>query len=84
MLTERLVNGVRDKGYRIISSRRPEEASGIVTFISDVHDHSEVQRHLVSEHRVVIALREGRLRASPHVYNTTDEIDQLIELLPTH
>ncbi len=84
MLTDRLVKGLRDKGYRIVSSRRPEEASGIVAFISDTHDHEAIQQHLEGEHRVVIAVREGRLRSSPHIYNTTDEIDQLIDLLPAH
>jgi selenocysteine lyase/cysteine desulfurase len=84
MLTDRLVRGLREKGYRIISPRRPGESSGIVAFVSDVHDHQEIQHHLEAEHRVVIALREGRLRSSPHVYNTAEEIDQLLELLPTH
>lgn len=84
MLTDRLVRGLRDKGYRMVSSREPGEASGIVAFRSDVHDHEQIKQHLEGEHRVVISVREGRLRASPHVYNTTDEIDQLIELLPGH
>ncbi len=83
-LTNRLVAGVRDKGYRVISSREPAEASGIVAFVSDVHDQEHIQRHLQAEHRVVIALRNGRLRASPHFYNSEKEIDQLIELLPRH
>ncbi len=84
MLTDRLVHGLRDKGYRVVSSRRPGEASGIVAFNSETHDHEQIRTHLEREHRVVIALREGRLRASPHVYNTTEEIDQLLELLPKH
>ncbi len=84
MLTDRLVRGLKDKGYRVVSSRLAGEASGIVAFTSDVHDHLKIQQHLENEHRVVIALREGRLRASPHVYNTPQEIDQLLELLPTH
>jgi selenocysteine lyase/cysteine desulfurase len=83
-LTDRLVTGLRDKGYRVISSRQPGEESGIVAFISDVHDHNEVQRHLQAEHRIVLAVREGRLRSSPHLYNTTDEIDQLLDALPRH
>jgi selenocysteine lyase/cysteine desulfurase len=33
---------------------------------------------------VVIAVRCGRLRASPHYYNSEKEIDQLVELLPRH
>ena len=83
-LTDRLVTGLRDKGYRVISSRQPGEESGIVAFLSDVHDHDEIQRHLQAEHRIVIAVREGRLRSSPHLYNTTDEIDQLVDALPRH
>ncbi|NLX14341.1 MAG: aminotransferase class V-fold PLP-dependent enzyme [Phycisphaerales bacterium] len=84
MLTDRLVEGVRDKGYRVISSRQPGEASGIVSFASDLHDHTHIQQHLLNEYRLVITVREGRLRASPHVYNTTEEIDQLVKLLPAH
>jgi len=84
MLTDRLVNGLRTKGYRVVSSRRSGEASGIVAFISDVHDHEKIQHHLQTEHRVVIAVREGRLRSSPYVYNTVGEIDQLVDLLPKH
>jgi len=83
-LTDRLVNGLQNKGYRVISSRRIGEASGIVAFTSEVHDHEQICEHLEKEHRVVIGHREGRLRASPHIYNTLDEIDQLIELLPAH
>ncbi len=84
MLTDRLVDGIRDKGYRIFSSRIRAESSGIVAFSSDVHDHDQLQRHLQSEHRLVLAVRKGKLRASPHFYTTEKEIDQLITLLPRH
>ncbi|MCH8146841.1 MAG: aminotransferase class V-fold PLP-dependent enzyme [Planctomycetes bacterium] len=83
-LTDRLVAGVRDKGYRVVSSRQAGEGSGIVALISDSHDHGEIQRHLQAEHRIVIAVRNGRLRISPHIYNTIKEIDRLIEVLPTN
>lgn len=83
-LTDRLVEGLRRKSYRIISSRRPTEASAIVAFSSDSHDHEKLQRHLEVEHRIVIAVRHGRLRASPYIYNTEREIDQLVEALPGH
>ncbi len=83
-LTDRLAAGIVAKGYRLVSSRRPGEASGIVAFTSDRHDHAELQRRLLKEHQVVIALREGRLRASPHFYNTPEEIEQLVGLLPAH
>ncbi len=83
-LTERLAQGVRERGYRVVSSRQPGEASGIVAFFSDVHAPNPVQHHLETEHRIVVAVRNGRLRASPHVYNTEREIDQLLEALPRH
>ena len=83
-LTDRLVDGVRDHGYRVVSSREPGEASGIVAFFSDVHEPDQIQRHLQTEHRIVIAVRRGRLRASPHIYNTEAEIDQLVAALPKH
>ncbi len=83
-LTDRLTTGLRNKGYRVVSSRQPTEASGIVAFTSDLHDHDELQRHLEAEHHIIIAVRCGRLRASPHAYNTEAEIDQLINALPKH
>lgn len=83
-LTDRLVEGVRKKGYRVVSSRSPGEGSGIVAFFSDLHDASTIRHHLQAEHRIIVAVRSGRLRASPHVYNTEREIDQLVEVLPKH
>jgi selenocysteine lyase/cysteine desulfurase len=84
MLADRLAAGVRAKGYRLVSSRAPGEDSGILTFVSAKHDHARIVDHLRQEYRTVIATRLGRLRASPHFYNTEDEIDQLIDHLPPH
>lgn len=83
-LTDRLVEGVRNKGYRVVSSRAADEASGIVAFVSDTHDHSRIVNHLRQEYRTVVETRLGRIRVSPHFYNTEEEIDQLIEHLPGH
>jgi selenocysteine lyase/cysteine desulfurase len=81
-LTDRLVEGLRAKGYTVVSSRRPGEASGIVAFRSDRHDHTAVQRALRDERRIILAVREARLRSSPHYYNSEDEIDALLAALP--
>jgi cysteine desulfurase/selenocysteine lyase len=83
-LTDRLVAGVREKGYRVISSRRPGESSGIVAFASDRHDPEHVRQHLKAEHRIIVAVRSNRLRASPHFYNTMEEMEHLIRVLPVH
>lgn len=84
VLTDRVVEGVRRKGYRVVSSRESAEASGIVAFVSDTHDHNRIVNHLRQEYRTVIAARSGRLRVSPHFYNTEEEVDGLLDCLPGH
>ena len=49
------------------------------------HDACASWRHARRRSGLVqLAVRCGRLRASPHVYNTDREIDQLVEALPKH
>lgn len=81
-LTDLLVEGLRSKGWHLHSPRTATEWSGIVSFSSPKHDSEELQRHLRDEFKIVVAKRMGRLRASPHFYNSTDEIRQLIDALP--
>ncbi len=80
-LTQRLVSGLQARGYTVISSRRHGEASGIVSFKSGRHNHDQIVRDLQQRH-VIIVEREGRLRASPHFYNTEADIDRLLDGLP--
>lgn len=81
-LTDRLVEGVCRKGWQVASPRTASEWSGIVSFSSDKHDLAALRTHLRDEFKIVLSLRGGRLRASPHFYNTPAEIDQLVEALP--
>jgi selenocysteine lyase/cysteine desulfurase len=82
-LTERLVEGLRAKGFSIVSPRSGEQWSGIVSFVAnDPAKHAGISKSLRTEHRTEIALREGRLRVSPHFYNTDEQIDRLIHHLP--
>lgn len=83
LLTDQLVEGLQSKGWRIHSPRTPSEWSGIVTFSTERHDVDQLRKHLRSEYKIVVANRLGRLRASPHFYNTNDEIQQLIDALPS-
>lgn len=79
-LVERLEKGVRDKGYAVVT---PKNRAGILSFTAHGHAHDLIVRKC-REARIEIAKREGRLRASPHFYNTSEQIDRLIELLPSH
>lgn len=84
VLSDRLIEGLRKKGYAIISPRGGEQWSGIVSFIPHGHDPAALARDLRRDHKTEIALREGRLRASPHFYNTEKQVDRLLEHLPGH
>jgi selenocysteine lyase/cysteine desulfurase len=82
-VTDRLIRGITSKGYRVISPRNDESWSGIVSFVAaEPGRHRDIWQHLRQEHRTEIALRENRLRCSPHFYNTDEQIDRLIERLP--
>jgi selenocysteine lyase/cysteine desulfurase len=83
-LTDMLAEGVQKKGWKLLSPRTASEWSGIVTFTSEKHDLEAIRRHLRKEFKIVVACRRGALRASPHFYNSEEEIAQLIEALPGH
>jgi selenocysteine lyase/cysteine desulfurase len=83
-LTDRMIGGLELKGYSIISPRSAGAWSGMVCFTSPRHDHEQLAAMLRKDHKIEIAVRERRLRCSPHFYNTETQIDQLIEALPGH
>ncbi len=83
-LTDALVEGVQSRGWRVASPRTASEWSGIVSLASDKHDHDAVRKHLRNEFKIIVACRRGRLRASPHFYNTVEEMQQLAQALPAH
>lgn len=83
-LGDRLIAGLIAKGYQIISPRTGTAWSGIVSCVSATHDHAQIAKDLQKQHRVEIAVREKRLRFSPHFYNTEEQIDRVLELLPGH
>lgn len=86
-LTSRFCEGATEKSYEIFTPRTdPNERSGIVIFsaperVGGPDSHRKIV-HGLDKQRIVIALREGRLRISPHFYNTAEQIDRLIDALP--
>ncbi len=80
-LTDYLVEGLEGKGYGMFSPRKEGEKSGIVSFSSERHDLSEVHDNLIKK-GLIVSLREGRIRVSPHFYNDYEEIDRLLQYLP--
>jgi len=78
-LTDYLCERCRHAGVEVYSSRRPEEASGIVSLIVGGEPASVVQSCRAAG--IVVNQRAGRLRVSPHAYNNREELDRLVALL---
>jgi cysteine desulfurase / selenocysteine lyase len=81
-LCERLSAKLADSGYRVASSRRDKEKSAIICIQSEKYSALDIY-HLLNDRCIITTPRSGRLRISPHFYNTREEIDRLIEALPT-
>jgi cysteine desulfurase / selenocysteine lyase len=76
-----LAERLSDKGYKVVSSRRDGETSGIVCCTHPRHTPSSLYHELLKQN-IVTAPRVGRLRVSAHFYNTRDDMDALIAALP--
>ncbi len=81
-LTGRLCAGLAGKGYRVFSPRGDGERSGIVVFEAGGDGAGVALPRVIAgleAKGVVIVQREGRLRASPHFYNTFEQVDGLVD-----
>jgi len=79
-LTDHLVDGLRDRGARLLSPRGPAEGSGIVAFrLEDEPPKATVER--LRRAGVFTVARRGAVRASPHFYNDERDLDRLLEAL---
>jgi selenocysteine lyase/cysteine desulfurase len=78
-LAARLADGLAARGFEVHGPRNARERAGIVTF--DVQGDAREWRARLENDGFALALRDGRIRVSPHVYNTEDDIDGLLERL---
>lgn len=81
-LTDHLCERLKDSDYTIVSSRSPGEKSQIVCIR---HQNGLSPMALYSHLRqrdIITAPRGDRLRIAPHLYNTFDEIDTVVNELP--
>jgi selenocysteine lyase/cysteine desulfurase len=80
-LTDLLIEKLHEKGYRVVSSLRPEERSGIVAFAHSERGSEELLQRL-ADAKIIVSLREGAIRASVHLYNNDEDIHRLVDALP--
>jgi selenocysteine lyase/cysteine desulfurase len=80
-LTDRLCDGLQRLGANILTRRGPGSSSGIVTFTMPGRDSVALGQALQRE-GIITTWRASGIRVAPHGYNTADEIDRLLALVP--
>ena len=81
-LTDQLCDRLRTKPYELVSSRAAGEKSQIVCIRHTGTLSAMALYARLKQQNIITAPRGDRLRIAPHLYNTPDEIDQLVESLP--
>lgn len=76
---EEIVRGLESRGLPVFGPRTREERSGIVAF--DVPGNPEDWRRELAAAGISVGVRDGRLRAAPHVYNDRRDVEALLEAL---
>lgn len=78
-LTEALTAQFRETSLRLYSPTDDRERAGIVSiWPPDGIDATDVFNELTKEH-VLVSMRGGRIRFSPHFYNTMEEIHEAVK-----
>ncbi len=80
-LTGQAGDGLIKKGYNLLSPWEKGERSGIVTFTHSSRTPEDLFA-ILSEARVVATVRGGGVRISPHFYNSEEEIERFLSVLP--
>ncbi len=80
-LVSLLINGLDARKYRLISPREGTQRSTLV-FIShkDPERNAEIHEMLKAE-GIEVAFRRGKIRLSPHLYNTKEDIKRVLAIL---
>lgn len=80
-LLDEFISGIDLKKYTVESSLKQENRSNILIFSrKERSKNEEIQKYLESK-KIFIALREGFLRVSPHLFNNTADIRILVKEL---
>lgn len=79
-LTDRLVEGLKQRGAQLLSPSNEKERSPIVSARFPGFSSRTMVKFL-KDHGVIVSPRADFVRFSPHLYNSTDDIDLALEIL---
>jgi cysteine desulfurase / selenocysteine lyase len=81
-LTTYAAEGLRSRGWQIASPWKVNERSGLLSFFSARANVEQLEPQLRAA-GVDIAVRDGKLRISPSYFNDRQDIERLLESLPS-
>ena len=78
-LTDVLIAGLGAKGITVVSPvEKVGERSAIISFTLGSEDANKGLYEKLMAQRIIVALREGRIRVSPNFFNTEEDIDRFL------
>jgi cysteine desulfurase/selenocysteine lyase len=80
-LVDRLIEGLKKLGYRILSPEDGPSRSTLVIASHQDRSRNDAVHRALQDDGIYIAFRRGNLRFSPHLYNTRDDIDRALSTL---
>lgn len=80
-LVRQFLNGLDSSKYKIQSSTRDNERTAIILISHKQPERNRAIFELLQEEKIFISLRENLLRFSPHLYNTSKDIDKALKIL---
>lgn len=81
-LTDYLCESLQGRDYQIVSSRHASEKSQILCIRHRAGLSSMGLYSHLKARNIITAPRGDRLRVAPHLYNTFEDIDELVKALP--
>ena len=80
-LVEQFIRGLDSKKYDIASPRAGRARSTLVFVSHRDHTRNDEIRMRLEEAGIEVAYRQGKLRLSPHLYNTSADIEKALAVL---
>ncbi len=80
-LLDRLAEGLRRRGHRLSAAADPEYSSTILCFQAQTPQATASLNSNLKSRDIVVSLRHGMIRVSPHLYNNEADIDKLLACL---
>lgn len=80
-LVTRVIEGLDSLGFDILSPREGPRRSNLVFFSHPNEQSNKPLYETLRQRDIYISYRRGNLRISPHLFNTTEDVDRVIEAL---